>query len=457
MLPHLQARYTPPSSLPNQPSKPEPDRLPRPLLRHDHPSTFFLPDIDHSPPHLYSNYTARLGPVSSPRYLRFTSTHIGADLETQQATGLPIACIWQPLADVPIDEPVPLLDSPDIARCENCHAFANPFCEVLAAGHQFKCNMCETQQRTAEAVLKRKGPFPEREYGLYDIPVPVEVTGECRTVFAICVDVSLVGANFGLYRTVYGTIRDALEFLPNPASTFFILISFDSQLCCYLNSSSNRVTSVLVTDAKDLFIPVPLSDLLFAASDPTFIEKLAFLMEAPRAEMSRNALGIGDIVAALKGVLEQGSRVIVVGSNIGTEGSLAVESERVSSWTAPQIDLNPLATEVSQAGITVDLFVCSGKHMDLISLTPLVSLTGGDIHHFPGFLPARDNAPLCYQLIRTLTRPQVSNFQGKIRTSDSLNLSEVLGHTLRRSPTEFSVPLVDCDKAFALVFEHDSR
>lgn len=457
MLPHLQARYTPPSSVPSQPSKPEPDRLPRPLQRHDHPSSFFLPDIDHPPPHLYSNYTVRLGPVSSPRYLRFTSTHIGADLDTQQATGLPIACIWQPLADVPIDEPVPLLDSPYISRCENCHAFANPFCEVLSAGYEFKCNMCETQQRTSEAVLQRKGPFIEREYGMYDIPVPVEIVSQCRSVFAVCVDVSLVGANFGLYRTVYGTIRDAIEFLPNPDSTFFILISFDSQLYFHLNSPSNRVKSVIVTDSKDLFIPVALPDLLFPASDPTFVEKLAFLMEAPRAEMSGNALGIGDIVGVLKGILEPGSRVVIVGSNIGTEGSLTVESNRESSWITPQIDLNPLAIEVSQAGITVDLFVCSGKHMDLISLSPLVSLTGGDIHHFPGFQPVRDNSSLCYQLIRTLTRPQVSNFQAKIRTSDSLNLTEVRGHTLRRSPTEFSLPLVDCDKAFALVFEHDSR
>lgn len=455
MLPHLQVRYTP-STLPSEPPfQPDVDRLPRPLLRHDHPASFYFPDIDHPPPHLYSNYTVRPGPLTSPRFLRFTSTHIGTDHDTQQATGLPIACIWQPLADVPIDETVPLLDSPDIARCESCQAFTNPFCEVLAAGHRFKCNMCGTEQRTSENALRRKGPFTERECGLYDIPVPVDMSQSSRTVFAICVDVSLIGANFGLYRTVYGSIKDALEFLPSPASTSFLLLSFDSQLCCYLNSP--QVQSVLVTDQNDLFIPVPLSDLLFPASDPGLGERLAFLMEAPRAEMTGNALAVGDIVAALKEVLPQGSRVMVVVSNIGSAGRWGVEAETGSSWKAPQIDLVPLATETARAGITVDLFVCSGKYMDLVSLSALTSLTGGEIHHFPGFLPARDNAPLCYQLIRTVTRPQVSHFHAKVRTSDGLNLIEALGHTLRKSPTEFTVPLLDCDQAVALLFEHDSR
>lgn len=357
---------------------------------------------------------------------------------------------------MPIDETVPLLDSPDVARCECCQAFTNPFCEVLAAGHRFKCNMCGTEQRTSEAALRRKGPFTEREYGLYDIPVPVDMSQSSRAIFAICVDVSLIGANFGLYRTVYGSIRDSLEFLPNPASTCFLLLSFDSQLCCYINSSP-RVKSVLVTDPEDLFIPVPLLDLLFSAADPSFGEQLAFLMEAPRAEMTGNALAIGDIVAALKEALPQGSRVMVVVSNIGSAGGWGVESAVESSWKHPQIDLVPLATEVSRAGITVDLFVCSGKYMDLVSLSALTSLTGGEIHHFSDFLPARDNAPLCYQLIRTVTRPQVSGFHAKIRTSEGLNLSEVLGHTLRKSPTEFTLPLLDCDQAVALVFEHDSR
>lgn len=456
-LPQLQDRYIPPGIQVTSAQR-DTKKLPRPLLRYDYPSVFFMPEVNRLPPHVYANYTVRSGAVASPRFVRFVSPYIGADYDTQQATGLPIGCVWHPLADVPLDESVELLSSPDISRCSACQAFLNPFCEVLSAGHRFRCNLCNTEQPTSSSVLKRAGPFPEREHGVYDIPVPVSLTThDTRCIITICVDVSLLGVSFSLYHTVYTALRDSLDYLPTPENTYFLLLSFDSQLYIHLNTHGNGVKTVIVRDMEGLFIPQPLEELLFPATDLGFKQKLEFLMQAPRSEMTDFTLSIGSIVSCLSSTLPPGSRLILITSNLGTFGAYGLNPQVQSPFSSPQIDLNPLGNELSAAGITIDLYICAGKHADLVTLRPIVSLTGGDIHYFPHFNPTNDSGNVVFQLIRTLIRPFVREFHGKIRTSESVSVVRILGNYGRRGNVEVWVPVMDCEKTLTVVFGVDGK
>jgi protein transport protein SEC24 len=65
-----------------------------------------------------------------------------------------------------------------------------------------------------------------------------------------------------------------------------------------------------------------------------------------------------------------------------------------------------MAQECVQSRICVDIFYAanSAKSIDLGSISPLVSLTGGDLHFFNSFNIAKHGEKLHYEIYRGLTR-----------------------------------------------------
>lgn len=98
-------------------------------------------------------------PVSCPTICLYVSaaTLLVAAAELQDACGLPLGLVVQPLAQPEgAPPPTPACWASDLARCARCQAYINSLCEVEADGSGWACSLCGCANDFSTATSLRR-------------------------------------------------------------------------------------------------------------------------------------------------------------------------------------------------------------------------------------------------------------------------------------------------------------
>ena len=505
-LPHLQTRYHPPQesvatptttppSMPEAPRpiqqtesrlpeprpvenrpKVNPDLFPRPLLRHDDYYGAFVPDGALTAPHVYANYTVKEDRYSSPRYLRFAGTCVALDAKTQSAIGIPIACVWHPLNDpVPGEDPPPISDvtSTGPFRCSRCLAYANPFFTFPDNGKNVTCNLCGLTQPCPEDLFSDRSSRPEMFAGTYDFQVAKEfiVKPPQMNTFLVYLDVSAEAVAAGLPMHVLTSLKSTVDYIPFPERTRIAIATYSDKFVYYRPCANGLPIEIVINELEEPFVSDSVESLAFSLETQkdalvAFIDALG--QKLATAQGSKQLISPGAVASAAKDLLDySGGRVLIFVSTLGTigkfplrnrEDSKLYQTDNEKAMYVPQHEqLYDLAKDACTAGVTFDFFVCSGKtYVDTASMYPLSSITGGDLHYWPGYGP-RESERLHFTLVRTLTRNQAFQVLMRVRCGNGLTVDEYVGHYNRRGPTDMELSSLDPDKSIAIFLKHEEK
>lgn len=86
------------------------------------------------------------------------------------------------------------------------------------------------------------------------------------------------------------------------------------------------------------------------------------------------------------------------------------------------------------------------KSIDLTSVAPISSLTGGDLYYYAPFDLMKHGEKLHYDLFRLLTRTQGNEVVVRARTSTGFSVTEYFGAFLFKESIDFELSSIDSDK-----------
>ncbi|OMJ75185.1 hypothetical protein SteCoe_25735 [Stentor coeruleus] len=481
-LPHLQRPYyqtSEPVNVPTPAPVPKPvqreqkiqtESLPRPLNRQDEHLGVFT-TLGQLPPSPDSLFSVKEQGISNPRILRLTLNSIPTESGICSNIGLPIAAIWQPLAELsPDDEQIQKVENIPF-RCSRCFAYVNSFFKFTDNGRKCLCNICGMSLDTPEVYMKDKASMPELYAGTYDFKAPADYSNRPvqMPLYLFCVDVSVPALQSRIIYQVIASITALLDCLPYPERTLIGLITFDSTIQIFKVAANGELSEIVMTDIEDPFISESVSGCCYnVGTDRDKLDSLLYkLSEFSFPNTTKQSLSPGAILHAIKEHMlkARGGRVLMFTSQSGLIGKLnlpqkteikPVHTEKEKAYHPSESYLQ-LGQDCCGEDICVDIFACTNQQINSASLASLCSQTGGDFYYYPGFKAEVDGEKLYYQIVRVLTRPQGSQVVMRARCSNGLSVDYYLGKYKRKGPVEMEAACIDSDKSIAILLKYDEK
>lgn len=424
---------------------------------------------------------------SPPHFVRSSVSRLPNSASGRAKTHIPLGVILQPLATLPPEvEQVPSVcfgNVGTIVRCRNCRTYINPFVQWEAGGRRWHCNLCGSSQVTPDSYYcsldetgKRADRYqrPELHKGAVEYIAPGEymVRPPQPPVFVFAIDVSYTASVTGMVDATIAGIKDAIQSgnLPGGQRTKVGFITFDTALHFYnLNSSLSQPQMLVVSDLDDLFLPLP-DDILVdlhdnAAMVMNLLDSIPQIFK--RTEVNESCMGSA-IKGAFMAMKNIGGKLLVFGACIPSVGELCLKSTRDNPrWLGSDKEvelLRPvndgyrdLATELSRAQISVELFVAPQQYIDLASIVPIAKYTGGDVRYYPNFNSQFHGEKLRSEVIHALTRYMGWEAVMRIRVSRGWKITNFYGHLYIRGTDLLIVPNCHSDQTFAITIDMEEN
>ena len=119
-----------------------------------------------------------------------------------------------------------------------------------------------------------------------------------------------------------------------------------------------------------------------------------------------------------------------------------------------------MAAECVKNRVCVDLFYALNtlfKSIDIASVSPISSTTGGDLYYYSQFDLNKHGEKLHYDIFRVLTRTQGSEVVIKARCNTGFSVTEYFGGFLCKEMVDFELAAIDSDKTFSFLLRNDDR
>ncbi|KAJ0970469.1 hypothetical protein J5N97_023346 [Dioscorea zingiberensis] len=411
-----------------------------------------------------------------PRYLRLTTHAIPSSQSLLSRWHLPLGAVVHPLAEAPDGEEVPVVNfgSAGVVRCRRCRNYVNPYVTFTDAGRKWRCNLCsllndvpgeyfcalDASGRRCDADQR-----PELSKGSVEFVASTEymVRPPMPPIYFFLIDVSVTSVQNGLLETIAETIKSCLDEIPGFPRTQIGFITFDSTLHFYsLKSSSTQPQMTVVSDLEDIFLPMP-DDLLVNLSDSrSAVDALLDSLPCMFQDNVNVESALGPALKAAFMIMSQlGGKLLIFQSTLPSlgVGRLRLRGDDLRTYGTDKehslrIPDDPfyklMASEFSKHQIGVDIYAFSDKYSDIASLGSLAKYTGGQIYYYPSFQANIHGHKLKYELARDLTRETAWEAVMRIRSGKGVRFTSYLGHLMLRSTDLVALPVVDCDKAFAM-------
>ncbi|KIJ62132.1 hypothetical protein HYDPIDRAFT_182910 [Hydnomerulius pinastri MD-312] len=496
----------------------DPNQIPSPLDaieadKETWESQMYMTLPGNNPPLSTTDFVAFDQGNANPKHIRVTTWNLPNSAHLARECEIPLAVVVQPFSDLdPREEPVPLVDCGESgpARCAQCRGYVNPWCEWVAGGNRWKCNLCGHETEVSQEYFSNLDANfmrldhpnrPELNKGTVDFAVssedywappatpklaPTYFSAEPPSTtrrkpqplnYLFALDVSIQAVESGFLQSACNTILDVLYGGTSVDGTTFEpcfpqgcgigILTFDQTLHFHnLSANLPQASQLIVADLEEIFLP--LRDGLFV--DPwesrTVIESLiSTLPERHNDTVVREACLGGALVAGLASLAGRGGHVVVFQCTLPTIGPGALEplpdhsqvygSEKERTIFLPRNQTwREIAEECADEGIGVSLFLGMSKAVDIGSIGIVASTTGGELFFHPRFNPAKDQNILASQFRRLITRTTAYNCVMRIRCSHGLRVSKHYGNFHERSPTDMGLGVFDADKAISALIEH---
>jgi protein transport protein SEC24 len=164
-----------------------------------------------------------------------------------------------------------------------------------------------------------------------------------------------------------------------------------------------------------------------------------------------------------------GGKIIVFTSSICTTGLGATSSRddpKLYNSDKEKIILQPatdfyvlLAEDCVKRRISVDMFYClnNPKSVDLTTVAPLPTHTGGDLYFYNPFDATKHGERLHNEIFRVLTRTQGNDVAIKARTSTGYSVIEYFGGFGVKETIDFDLASIDSDKFVGFLIRCDEK
>ncbi|KAI3644212.1 hypothetical protein MP228_010376 [Amoeboaphelidium protococcarum] len=425
---------------------------------------------------------------AAPRFIRATTYNVPGTSEVSNLSKIPFGLVIQPMAHMPSNEPpVPVVDMgpQGPVRCNRCKAYVNPFMRFVDGGRKLYCNICEFGNTEVPAeyfsALDMGGlgldhyQRPELQYGTVDFvatpefcfrkPVPAS--------FVFMIDVSFNAIQSGMMQLAVDTLLEILDLFPENDEGEVLckigIVAFDRAVH-FFNLNSQKLNPELMTmnDLEDGFVPIEDGFLVNPVECREQIESV--LKQFPKlfssARTPETCFGSA-VDAVLSGLAKTGGRIVVLQSSLPNFGSGSLTSredpklfntDKEKTLFAPQNDFYvKLAEKAVGCGVGVDLFLFPQQYIDVATIGPLSSISGGNTYMYVNFNYARDGYRFAEELRRIVTRQFGYDCILRVRCGNGLRAVEHHGNFMMRNTTDVEMGVVDSEKSIAIKFVHDGK
>jgi len=412
-------------------------------------------------------------------FMRTTFSEFPASSSLREQSGVPLGVVIQPLADLPGDNEIPVVNfgPVGVVRCRACRAYINPFVTWSENGRKWRCNLCGRDNDTGSQYYSHldgtglradRMERPELHSGCVEIVAPQEymVRPPQAPVYLFVVDVSYEAIQSGMLGCAVESIKRSLDKLPGAPRTQVGLVTFDYAVHFYsLSSNLSQPKMLVVSDVEDLFLPCP-EDLLVNLADSRDVFEM-LLDSLPRIHANNATHDIAScsaIQAAYHIMMHIGGKMLVFQTKLPSLGAgklthredtraLGTEKERVL-YEPAQDFYKKNVSDICKNQVAIELFVFANQYCDLASLHALAKQTGGQLHYYPRFNAQRHGVALTRDIERSLTRDTAWEAVFRLRASHGVRVSGFYGNFHLRGADLMQLPNCDADSTYGLELTH---
>lgn len=430
---------------------------------------------------------------ASSNTMRSTLYAIPNTEELLNTSNIPLCLVLQPLAQPggPSSEvPVPTVDhgAEGPIRCRRCKAYLNPGVIFTDGGRRFQCNFCACITDVPEHFFcnldhtGRRHDILERfelTRGTVEYVAPASYCARVPQVpsFLFVIDVSYNAVQSGMLSTACQAIKEVLRNLPTPntgrpdevSPCKVGIITFDRTVHFYnLTATLSQPQMMVVSDVEDVFLPLQ-SGLLVNGHESrdvieTLLDRLPVMFQATRETEPQLGAAVKAGFLALEAV---GGKMLVFQSVLPTTGEGKLKNREDASLLGTDKEktlykpqdpyYEKIASDCGKHGICVDVFLFPHGYMDVATIGPLASVTGGTLHRYPFFRAQSQGEKLINEVKYSVTKTQGFDAMMRLRCSTGLRATEYFGSFKMANTTDVELAGIDADKAIAVRIRHDDK
>lgn len=125
---------------------------------------------------------------------------------------------------------------------------------------------------------------------------------------------------------------------------------------------------------------------------------------------------------------------------------------------APAIDYYAkLGEDCVKAGVAVDVFLFPNAHVDVSTIAPVATITGGSVYKYQYFDAEKDGRRFVADLHRDVSRPIVFDVMMRVRTSTGIRPTGFYGAFFMQNVTAIEIGALDADKSLQVEIKYDDK
>jgi len=429
----------------------------------------------------------------SPRHMRSTVYSIPCNQDMLKESGIPMAVISTPFAQIPEDEhQLRYVDHGPSGpvRCNRCKAYMNPFMQFIDGGRRFVCNICSHSSEVPQEYfchLDHQGrrvdmyERPELCFGSYEF---IATTDYCKDsklpsppAFIFMIDVSYQSMQQGMVKILANELMTLLDKLPCDVGMDESLIkvgfvTYNTQLHFYnVKENLAQPQMMVVTDLEDTFVPLQDGFLVSYKESKAVVDSLLELLPDMFADTRETGVMLGPVISAgmeaLKGAGISGKLYIFHSSLpiIDAPGKLKNREDRKLLATDKEKQIlvpqgnhyMNLAKACVKSSVSIDLFLFPNSYIDVATLGLMVTQTGGQIYRYSYFKETTHGNQFVSDLRKNFKREVGFDAIMRLRCSTGLRPVEFFGSFIMENTTDVELASIDSDKAIAIEIKHDDK
>ncbi|KAK0400261.1 hypothetical protein QR680_003427 [Steinernema hermaphroditum] len=445
------------------------------------------------PPLVTTPFTAQDQGNCNPKYMRSTLYAVPQNQDMIKQSQIPFSVAISPFANLlPNEKKPPIVDLRELGpvRCQRCKAYICAFMEFQDGGRRFRCPFCQSSTSVDDSYfchVDHTGRRTDIQYrpelclGSYEF---VATKPYCRDgvqpkqpAFIFMLDVSYNSVRSGVVSRFCENLVSILQDLPidagrDKSEVQIGLVTYDHCIHFYnLMNPSGQPEMLVVNDVEDVFVPfidgflVPFEKALPALTE--CLEQIVAMFTDTRITESILGPVVQAGVDALK-CSDRAGKLFIFHSSLPTfeapgklknrEDRKALATDREKTVLTPANDFyTKLGEECVKYGCAVDLFLFPSGFVDVASISPLSSLTGGSIYKYQYFDVQRDGQRFLSDLRRDVSREIAFDVMMRVRTSTGIRPTGFYGSFYMQNATDMEIGSIDSDKAIQVDIKHDDK